>query len=63
MWDIVVGDESTQRMNNQGDKIVVKLAYNDTKQHAILSGIKEYTQAEILQYLNDNASSWSEQII
>lgn len=48
VWNIIVGTTETQRLNVQGNKVVVKLPLGDIKQHAILNGIQEYTHVEIL---------------
>lgn len=56
LWDIVVGTEETQRYNNQGNKMIVKLYVDDEQNHQILNGFTEYTHAEILEVLQ--SSEW-----
>lgn len=56
LWDIIIGDKDSQRTNNLGNKIVVKLPVGDNTDHPILNGIKEYTHDEIL--IEMNKSTW-----
>jgi hypothetical protein len=43
--------------------MIVKLYRGDDDIHPILNGRTEYTHEEILQYLIDNESDWTEPIV
>jgi len=62
LWSIVVEDKDTVRKNLLENKMIVKLYKTDIKNHPMLNGFTEYSYEEILQYLIDNSSEWSEQI-
>ena len=62
LWSIVVEDKDTVRKNLLENKMIVKLYKTDIKNHPMLNAFTEYSHEEILQYLIDNSSEWSEQI-
>ena len=62
LWNIVVEDANTVRKNLLENKMIVKLYKGDEDNHPMLNGFTEYSNEEILQYLIDNASEWSEEI-
>jgi hypothetical protein len=58
IWSLVVEKSTTVRKNLLHNKMIIKLYKSDEAIHPIFKGIKEYTHAEILQYLEDNKETW-----
>jgi hypothetical protein len=47
IYDLIIGDESTQRYSLDGSKIVIKLPVGDNENHGILQNAIEYTHEQI----------------
>ena len=60
VYDLVVGEESTQRFSLDGTQVVIKLPLGDDNNHGVLSNATEYTHAEIL--IEMNKPEWNEGI-
>ena len=61
IYDLVVGEESTQRFSLDGTKVVVKLPVGDDSNHGVLQNATEYTHAEILVEMQK--PEWQDEII
>ena len=59
IYDIVVGDTTTQRTSLDGTKIMVKLPEGDDTNYGILQNATEYTHEEIIIELAK--PEWSKQ--
>ena len=58
IYDLVLGEESTQRQSLDGTKVVVKLPLGDTNNYGILQNATEYTHDEIKVIMQTN--EWQE---
>ena len=62
IFDIVVGEASTQKFSLDGFKVLVKLPVGDETNYGVLATATEYTHEGITAYLSDNITEWDEPI-